>query len=140
VNTVIDAHRRRADRARQVADVLRHQVLGGAYPDGALPREEQLSRDFDASRNTVRDALALLVAEGLVERVPGVGTTVVTGKYPHGLHRLMGLAETLRDHGEITNEVRAVAIVRPPAAVARRLGLDGGDRVVYVARWATIRC
>ncbi|MEU7875831.1 GntR family transcriptional regulator [Dactylosporangium sp. NPDC049140] len=134
MNTVIDAHRRRADRARQVADVLRHQVLGGAYPDGALPREEQLSRDFDASRNTVRDALALLVAEGLVERVPGVGTTVVTGKYPHGLHRLMGLAETLRDHGEITNEVRAVAIVRPPAAVARRLGLDGGDRVVYVER------
>jgi len=72
------ARRRRADRARQVADVLRHQVLAGSFPHGQLPREAQLCRDFDVSRNTVRAALALLADEGLVERSPGIGTTGCT--------------------------------------------------------------
>jgi GntR family transcriptional regulator len=129
-----EQRRLRSDRARQVADVLRHQLLGGAFGAGPLPGEEALGQEFGASRNTVREALALLRAEGLVERVPGVGTTTVASKVPHGLHRLMGLAETLREHGEITNEVRATALLRPPSAVAGRLRVPDGEQVVYVER------
>ena len=132
--TLVDARRRRADRARQVADVLRHQVLAGAFPAGQLPREDQLCRDFGASRNTVREALGLLAGEGLVERLPGVGTTVLTAKYAHGLHRLAGLAETMHEQGQITNEVRASMIIRPPAMVARRLRVPDGESVVYLER------
>src|SRR5689334_15219727 len=91
VTELAEARRRRADHARQIADVLRHQVLAGAYPDRLLPAEAHLRREFAASRNTVRAALSLLRDEGLVERVPGVGTTVATAKYPHGLHHLLGL-------------------------------------------------
>lgn len=128
------ARRRRADRARQVADVLRHQVLAGAFPGGQLPREAQLCRDFDVSRNTVREALTLLSDEGLVERSPGIGTTVLSEKYTHGLHRLMGLGETMHTQGEITNDVRTVAVIRPPALVAHRLGVPEDEPVVYVER------
>lgn len=128
------ARRRRADRARQVADVLRHQVLGGAFPRGQLPREPQLCRDFEVSRNTVREALALLADEGLVERSPGVGTTVLTEKYAHGLYRLMGLGETLHSQGQITNDVRTAALVRPPAPVAQKLGVRDDELVVYLER------
>lgn len=134
VATLVEARRRRADQARQVADVLRHQILSAVFGAGTLPPEGQLSRDFGVSRNTVRVALGLLVAEGLVERVPGVGTSVATGKYPHGLHRLMGLAETLHEHGEITNEVRTIALTRAPSAVADRLRLPPGAEVVYLER------
>ncbi|GAA0477697.1 GntR family transcriptional regulator [Actinoplanes capillaceus] len=130
--TLAEPRWRRADRARQIADVLRHQVLGGVFR--VLPGEAQLCHDFEASRNTVREALGLLAAEGLVARQPGVGTLVVTAKYAHGLHRLAGLAETLHEHGEITNEVRTVALVRPPAVVARRLRIPDGEQVVYLER------
>lgn len=121
--TTVAAHRRRlrADRARQLADLLRHQVLTGGFPDGTLPHEAALGTDYGASRNTVRQALDLLRAEGLVERCPGVGTVVVAQKYPHGLDRLMGLAETLREHGQVTNEVRTVGPVAAPTPVADRL-------------------
>jgi GntR family transcriptional regulator len=134
LTTLVEARRRRADQARQVADVLRHQVLTAGSGGGRLPKEDSLCQEFDVSRNTVRQALALLVGEGLVERVPGIGTTAVTEKYPHGLHRLMGLAETLHQHGNITNEVRAVALVRAPTAVATRLRLEAGEPVVYIER------
>lgn len=129
------ARRRRADRARQVADVLRRQVLQGAFANGPLPSEASLAREFGASRNAIRDALGILRAEGLVVRVQGVGTMVTARKYAHGLERLLGLAETLREHGEVVNEVRTVGTVEPPPAVAARLGLPGAPpSVVYIER------
>jgi GntR family transcriptional regulator len=90
--TTVAAHRARrrlrADQARQLADLLRRQLLTGGFPAGTRPHESTLATDYRASRNTVRQALDLLRAEGLVERLPGVGTVVVAHKYPHGLDRL----------------------------------------------------
>ena len=77
-----DARRRRADRARQVADILRPQVLQGSFAGGVLPGEASLAQEFGASRNAIRDALRILRAEGLVDRVQGVGTKVTARKYP----------------------------------------------------------
>ncbi|WP_037642232.1 GntR family transcriptional regulator, partial [Streptomyces exfoliatus] len=65
--------RLRADRARQLADLLRHQILAGGFPDGVLPLEDALAADYRASRNTVRQALDLLRGEQIVARQPGVG-------------------------------------------------------------------
>jgi GntR family transcriptional regulator len=126
------APRRRADRARLVADVLRRQVLQDTFGKGMLPGEASLAREFGASRNAIRDALGILRAEGLVIRVQGVGTMVAARKYPHGLDRLLGLAETLREHGEVVNEIRAAGHVEPPPAVAARLAVSGS--VVYIER------
>ncbi|MET9563301.1 GntR family transcriptional regulator [Streptomyces tauricus] len=134
--TTVAAHRRRlrADQARQLADLLRRQVLTGGYPDGTLPHEAAIGADYRTSRNTVRQALDLLRAEGLVERLPGVGTVVVAEKYPHGLDRLMGLAETLREHGRVSNEVRSAGPVAAPAPVADRLRVPVGADVLYIER------
>lgn len=124
---------RRADRARQVADVLRQQLHAGTF-DSALPSEQELAAEFTVSRNTVRDALALLKDEGLIERAPKVGTHVARRKYDHGLDALLGLKETLRGHGEVRNEVRTAVRVAPPPAVARKLRLEPGEQAVYVER------
>ncbi|MEP9381721.1 GntR family transcriptional regulator [Nocardioides sp. KR10-350] len=126
--------RRRADRARQVADVLRLQIIHGLVPDQTLPSETELAADFGVSRNTVREALDLLRSDGLVARTPGVGTVVVGTRYLHGLDRLQGLAETLRGHGTVMNEVRVAGVVPAPAAVAARLRLAAGSQVVYLER------
>ncbi|MFF8537967.1 GntR family transcriptional regulator [Streptomyces sp. NPDC015532] len=136
--TTVAAHRARrrlrADRARQLADLLRHQLLTGGSPTDTLPHESILAGDYRASRNTVREALDLLRAEGLVERQPGVGTVVVARKYRHGLDRLMGLAETLHEHGRVTNEVRTAGPAPAPAPVAERLRVPPGTDVLYIER------
>lgn len=130
-----DGRRLRADRARQVADVLRCQIQRGAFESGVLPKEERIVAEFGTTRNAVRDALDLLRGEGLIERLPGVGTVVTTaGKVPHGLHRLLGLGETLHEHGEIVNEVRAAGVILPPPAVTARLGLPDETPVVHLER------
>ena len=48
------------------------------------------------------------------------------------LDRLAGLAETLREHGEVVNEVRAAAMIVPPPPIAARLRTPGS--VVYIER------
>lgn len=62
-------------RYRAVADELRRRVLAGAIPPGSLlPSESSLIREFKVSRGTIREALALLRAEGLVVTEHGRGT------------------------------------------------------------------
>ncbi|MEU6964109.1 GntR family transcriptional regulator [Streptomyces chrestomyceticus] len=62
---------------RQVADALRREVVNGTYPPGGrLPSESDLSARFDASRNTVRAGLNLLVSEGLISSSQGLGYEV----------------------------------------------------------------
>ncbi|TLF77389.1 GntR family transcriptional regulator [Nocardia cyriacigeorgica] len=125
--------RLRADDARRVADILRQQIHTGAFAD-TLPGEQELAAEYQASRNTVREALALLQDEGLIARAPRVGTKVAARKFDHGLDTLLGLQETFEGHGVIRNEVRAATRISAPPAVARRLALEPGTRVVYIER------
>ncbi|MFH8348835.1 GntR family transcriptional regulator [Streptomyces sp. NPDC018045] len=126
--------RTRADRARQVAEVLRRQIASGAFPSGVLPDERSLIADHGVSRNTVREALGVLRDEGAVERRQGVGTVVRRRTYEHTLERLTGLAETLSAYGRVSNEVRVADVVRPPREVARKLCVPEGGQVVYIER------
>lgn len=126
--------RPRADQARLVADVLRHQIHAGGYAEGGLPGEQELAAEFFVSRNTVREALAALKDEGIIERGPRTGTHVAQRKYDHGLDALLGLKETFKGYGEVRNEVRVVQQVSAPPAVARRLQLDAGTTVYFVER------
>ena len=62
---------------RQIAEDLRHQIeLGTLAPGDQLGTELVLQERYNASRNTVRDAVKWLITRGLVETRPGQGTFV----------------------------------------------------------------
>lgn len=62
---------------KQVADRIRTQIREGVWrPGQVLPGETQMVEWFHVSRHTVREALAALRGEGLVETIPRVGTRV----------------------------------------------------------------
>jgi GntR family transcriptional regulator len=62
---------------QQIADQLRARISGGALAPGQrLPSEPDLAAQYDASRNTVRLAIALLTNQGLVVSRQGLGTFV----------------------------------------------------------------
>jgi GntR family transcriptional regulator len=63
---------------REIAERLRQQIQSGTFAAGAqLPTELELRDQYDASRNTIRDAIKQLTNLGLVETRPGQGTFVV---------------------------------------------------------------
>ncbi|MFE1438103.1 GntR family transcriptional regulator [Streptomyces sp. NPDC058739] len=64
-------------RRHAIADDLRNQILTGQLKPGErLPAEAQLAAQFLVSTATLRNALAVLQAEGLVEKMHGKGNFV----------------------------------------------------------------
>lgn len=62
---------------RQLAGLLREQIKSGELASQSkLPSILDLSAAYDVGSVTVRKAVALLKAEGLVMTVPGYGTFV----------------------------------------------------------------
>lgn len=117
----------------QVKHHLKQGLEAGIWPAGALmPSEAELVAQFGVSRMTVSRAIRELQAEGLVERVQGVGT------FAAQLHRVASTL-TIRDlHEEIeARGHRHRAVVhrqrgeKAPAALAAQLGLAKGARVFH---------
>ena len=60
----------------RVVDELRRALFDGELDPGTPLREVALAESLGVSRSTVREALGVLVAEGLADRVPNKGTAV----------------------------------------------------------------
>jgi GntR family transcriptional regulator, transcriptional repressor for pyruvate dehydrogenase complex len=71
----------------QVRDLIAERGLGIG---DALPTERDLGAQFQAGRNTVREALQILRAYGLVETRPKVGA-VISGGHGEAIRRLFAL-------------------------------------------------
>lgn len=62
---------------RDIADILRGEILGGGYKAGdPFPKEFDLCDRFGVSRHTVRSALSCLEREGLLKRNKATGTVI----------------------------------------------------------------
>lgn len=73
-----DAPRSAATESRvaDVADRIIAMIAAGRLPSGARVAESFLERELSASRYTVREALRVLVTQGVLEKVPHSGCRV----------------------------------------------------------------
>jgi GntR family transcriptional regulator len=129
---------------QQIAEDLRNEIESGKLEPGQqLPTELDLRDRYNASRNTVRDAIKRLTGLGLVEARPGAGTfvtrkidpfiTVLTqdpdtgyggGEGATYLSQLSA-AHRMPEHGPVRVELRPA-----PEEVALRLRIAPGEQVV----------
>lgn len=114
---------------QSVAEQLRSRIEAGDYaPGSALPPEPELEREFNVSRITVRQALAVLKRRGLLLSRSGRGTLVHTRseapclRTSGSLRDLSYYAERTLYHS-LSNE-----LVAPPGNVRSALRIDDGDR------------
>ena len=117
----------------RVKQHLKNELAQGRWNPGELmPSEAQLVAQFGVSRMTINRALRELQAEGIVERVQGVGTFAAQ-LYP------VSSTLTIRDlHQEIEARghrhhvnVQFVREERAGTALAAQLGLPEGARVFH---------
>lgn len=131
---------------RQLADALRAAIDAGEIgPGEQLPSERALMDQSGTARGTVRQAIAQLKVEGLIEIEHGRGAFVrrrpAVRRVAHDRfvrrHRQAGRAAFLAEmatQGRVPEvEVLEVAPHDAPADVVERLGL-GSDRKVLVRR------
>jgi GntR family transcriptional regulator len=96
---------------QSVAQSLRAAISAGAHPVGALlPTEIELAAGFGVSRQTMRQAIAELRREGLLDARKGVGTRVLATApvrgYVHTVADLAELSDYARDRVLLVSEHR----------------------------------
>ncbi|QIZ36375.1 GntR family transcriptional regulator [Saccharopolyspora sp. ASAGF58] len=90
-----------AARYKEIAEILRGEIASGAWAVGdKLPAEPELIQRFDASRTTVRQALAELRDAGLVRMRHGVGVFVASPRVVKRLDSRERLSRARRERNE----------------------------------------
>lgn len=108
----------RTPRYHVLADGLRIAILSGRYPVGAqLPTELEICRTEGVSRHTARDALRILIDEGLVERRQGAGTKVITAQRPAAFVQPLGGPEELMQYARDARLALTSTVRRPLEAL-----------------------
>src|SRR6516225_6638795 len=127
---------------RQIADDLRTKIESGELAQGSqLAGEVELREQYNASRNTVRDAIKWLTTLGLVETRPGQGTFIVEKPIPFvatltgdassgGGEEAVYLAEVAASGRIPTSGDPRVEIQQATPVVAKALRLEEGAQVV----------
>lgn len=129
---------------RQIAEDLRRKIESGELgPGSQLPTELELREKYIASRNTVRDAIKLLVTGGLVETRPGHGTFVVRKIDPFvtnlDIHADFKGGDNTAYEFEVTSQSRTSTVSSPRieiheaadlGSLTKELQLEAGTSVV----------
>ncbi|MET8384294.1 GntR family transcriptional regulator [Streptosporangium canum] len=134
---------------RELAEVLREGILRGDYSAGeTLPKQEEIAVQYGVNIKTVRQAVRLLEAEGLVTPVRRRGTVVrerppmkrlgveryAKSKWKFGLVAFAADREASGRTWSPTDQTQTVRMVEADAEVAEAFDLPGGAQVYERAR------
>jgi GntR family transcriptional regulator len=133
---------------RAIADDLQRKIEAGELKPGQqLPTEVVLREDYGGvSRSTVRDALKLLTAHGLIETRHGRGTFVVQKIVPFvskltadpaagGVEDAIYASEVKRQQREPDGSRPRVEVQIPSPELAQLLGLEADADAQVVSRY-----
>lgn len=136
---------------RELANMLRSRIADGTYPHNStetLPKHEELAAEFAVNVKTVRQAIRLLEAEGLVTVIRRRGTVVrqrpamrrlgaeryAKSKWKNGLVAFAADREASGRTWTLGDQTNRVRLVEADAEVADALGLVIGSHVYERAR------
>lgn len=116
----------------QLLDDLRRRLVTGEF-DARFPSELDLVAEYGVSRNTVREVLRRLRAEGTVLSARGTRPRLNRAiRQPLGV--FYSLYESIEAAGLSESSIVRPALVRSNAAVSRRLQLDASTSFICVRR------
>ena len=108
----------------QLKEKIEEQIRNGVYKD-QIPSERQLMEEYQTSRSTVREAINLLVLEGILEKKHGKGTFVSLRPLDEWLGHLSSTTETIRSLGMKPGaKLIEHYLTVPPAYVQEVTGLE----------------
>ena len=122
-------------RYYQLVNILRTKIEAGDWqPQEAIPSERQLELVYGVSRTTVRQAVGLLIRQGLIYQLHGKGTFVSPRKLQKGLVELTSFSEDMLNRGlqpgqhilemgevEVTEKIRQHLELSPDVKTVLRL-------------------
>lgn len=120
----------------EIHNTLRAKIEQGEWPTKhRLPPERDLAAQFDVSRMTLRQAIATLVDEGLLERRVGSGTYVAEKRVHEAALGLTSFTALMKAAGKhASSRVISYHIQEPSSSEQERLQLAPGEQVLFMER------
>lgn len=119
----------------RLRDEMLERITRGEWrPDQAIPTEAELTRIYGVAIGTVRKAVDMLVAEGLVERSQGRGTFVRRPSFDNSLFRFFRLLSSQGKRVVPDAKVLARTLATPPETAAEALRLSPSARAIRLDR------
>jgi GntR family transcriptional regulator len=121
----------------QLADILRSLIEASVEDDNiqSLPSENELVDQYQVSRATVRQALALLEREGLIYRAKGKGTYITKHRLRYPLTTLVPTTEDMQRRGwEPGVVVHSFEEIEARSPITESLQLAPADKVYELCR------
>lgn len=113
-----------------IYEELKQEIINGVYTVGeTFPAEPELQQRFSVSRITVRNAVKLLVDEGYLQRIHGVGTIVLSQKESLQLQTLLSFTEENNDRDAHSSLYSFTESMVADPTVCSHLELPKGARV-----------
>ena len=120
----------------RIHDAIKKEIDGGVWEIGQrLPSERDLADDYEVSRMTLRQAITLLVEEGILERRVGSGTYVASHRVQEKMRGTTSFTEIVRSQGK-TPSSQLISYQRKTAneTEIQQLQLKATDTVVRMER------
>ncbi|HUZ77410.1 MAG TPA: GntR family transcriptional regulator [Chloroflexota bacterium] len=120
----------------RIARRLRAGIEGGVYLAGQrLPAQRELSRQFDVTPMTLRQALQLLEREGLLVSRQGAGTYVAAHPAEYDLRALRSFAQEMAARGQnLTTRVLSTRLVHGQREAAGALEVGAREALFRLER------
>jgi len=119
-------------RIDEMIATLRQEIMSGKYAVGSyLPSENDLEERFELSNASVRNALKVLVDEGLIEKIARVGNrvtspppgreTVIKFGYVHDIADLVEMERLLAEFHRLHPQIRVQPVELPSSSYSQTL-------------------
>lgn len=120
----------------QLKEVLLDMIRAGEWkPSEKIPTEDELARQYEISKTTVRLALRELETEGFVRREQGRGTFVAIPKIEQGPRDLTSFTQDMQRRGaQPSSKVLNQEVVEAKGEICERLHVREGDKLFRLRR------
>ncbi|MDR0548420.1 MAG: GntR family transcriptional regulator [Deltaproteobacteria bacterium] len=120
---------------RALALALKEKIANGEYALGEkIPSELAISREKGLSIMTVRQSVGLLVQAGILKRIQGSGTFVVTPIWTEANFGLNNLTQVLADRRNLSLSIIKARLASAGPKTAAHLQLDPQAQVIFQDR------
>lgn len=136
----------------QIYTILKQRIERGSYQEGdLLPSENELSKEFDVTRITIRNAMRRLQNDGYIITTKGKGSVVSTNKLEQSLFRFYSFGRDFSDSSlkpathllsasiELANELELSKLnLSHPSNIQKILRLRTLDSIPVIVEISTI--
>ncbi|MGT2925569.1 GntR family transcriptional regulator [Streptococcus cuniculipharyngis] len=120
----------------QIRDKIKGDIDQGIWKIGSrLPSERDLAEQFSVSRMTLRQAITILVEEGIVERRVGSGTYVASQRVQERMRGTTSFTEIIKSQGK-TPSTRLISYERilPNEQEVKHLNIPPNSYIIRMER------